>query len=141
MPRSSSPSSSHRSPSHQHRSLPPPKLWHQSPSLYTPPLPVQVQSKTGLIQSVKEGVGLGIGSSIGHSIARSFGFGAPTAPTISSPLGPAMTPPPSYLRPEFTQCLEVNKDKPQVCQPFLSKDKSPWTECMEMNGFQASSCS
>jgi hypothetical protein len=143
MPRSSSPSSSHRStPS---RSLPPPKLWHQSPQPYTPPPmpsftppPVQVQSKTGLFQSMKEGVGLGIGSSIGHSIARSFGIGAPTVPTYSSPLGPAVGLPPN---PEFTKCLEANKDKPQVCQPFLSKDKSPWKECMELNGYQAHTCS
>lgn len=140
MPRQSSSSSSSRS------SLPPPKLWHQAPTRYTPPPvpsytppPVQVQSKTGLLQSVKEGVGLGIGSSIGHSIARSFGFGAPTMPTFTNPLGPQM--PPAYVRPEYTQCIEANKEKPQVCQPFLSKDKSPWTECMELNGYQVSTCS
>ena len=143
MPRQNSSSSSSRP------SLPPPKLWHQAPPRYSPAptlpalpsSPMQVQSKTGLFQSVKEGVGLGIGSSIGHSIARSFGIGAPTAPTFSSPLGPAMGSPPSYVRPEYTQCLEANKDKPQVCQPFLSKDKSPWTECMELNGYQANTCS
>ena len=140
MPRQSSSSSN--------RSIPPPKLWHQAPARYSPPPvpsfsapPVQVQSKTGIMQTIKEGVGLGIGSSIGHSIARSFGFGAPTAPTFSSPLGPAMSPPPSSTRPEYLQCLEVNKEKPQVCQPFLSKEKSPWTECMELNGYQASTCS
>jgi len=140
MPRQSTPSSN--------RSMPPPKLWHQAPMRYSPspaPIqqtPMQVQSKTGLFQSVKEGVGLGIGSSIGHSIARSFGFGgpiAPTAPTFSSPLGPQM--PPSYVRPEYTQCIEANKEKPDVCQPFLSKEKSSWTECMELNGYQVRTCS
>ena len=136
MPRQSN-SSSSSSPSY--RSLPPPKLWHQAPPRYSPPpalpsLPVQVQSKTGLLQSVKEGVGLGIGSSIGHSIVRSFGFGAPTAPTYS----PTQSSP---ARAEYTQCLESNKDKPQVCTPFLSKEKSPWTECMELNGYQSSTCS
>lgn len=136
MPRQSNSSSS---PSY--RSLPPPKLWHQAPPRYSPPIkvpttPVQVQSKTGLFQSVKEGVGLGIGSSIGHSIARSLGFGfAPTAPTYSSESSAA------FARPEYTQCLEANKDKPHVCTPFLSKEKSPWTECMELNGYQARTCS
>ena len=120
--------------------MPPPKLWHQAPPRYSPPpalptAPVQVQSKTGLLQSVKEGVGLGIGSSIGHSIARSFGFGAPTAPTYSpsAPTYPA--------RAEYTQCLEANKDSPNVCTPFLSKEKSTWTECMELNGYQVNTCS
>jgi hypothetical protein len=138
MPRQNSSSSSS-----SNRSLPPPKLWHQAPFPSLPALPlkspVQVQSKTSLFQSVKEGVGLGIGSSIGHSIARGFGFGAPTSPTFSSPLGPQMPPP--YTRPEYTQCLEANKDKPQVCTPFLSKEKSPWTECMELNGYQVNTCS
>lgn len=124
-------------------SLPPPKLWHQAPPRYSAPItmptpmptnPVQVQSKTGLFQSVKEGVGLGIGSSIGHSIARSFGFGMPAiAPMPSSPQ--------ISQRPEYTQCVEANKNKPQVCIPFLSKEKSPWTECMELNGYQVSTCS
>ena len=135
MPRQSNSSSS---PSYR-SSLPPPKLWHQAPPRYSVPTPlptnpVQVQSKTGLFQSVKEGVGLGIGSSIGHSIARSFGFGMPTiAPMPSSPQ--------ISQRPEYTQCLEANKDKPQVCTPFLSKEKSPWTECMELNGYQVNTCS
>jgi len=130
MPRQSNSSSA------SHRSLPPPKLWHQAPPMYSSPTaPLQVQSKTGLLQSVKEGVGLGIGSSIGHSIARSFGFGSPTPPTYSPPTS-------TYsARAEYTQCLEANKGSPQVCTPFLSKEKSTWTECMELNGYQAHTCS
>lgn len=133
MPRQSTSSSP---PSY--RSLPPPKLWHQAPPRYSPPalpsLPVQVQSKTGLLQSVKEGVGLGVGSSIGHAIARSFGIGVPTAPTYTASA-------PTYTTAEYTQCIEANKDKPTVCTPFLSKEKSVWTDCMELNGYQARTCS
>lgn len=115
--------------------LPPPKLWHQAPALTTPaPAPIMMQRTLG--QSIKDGVGLGIGSSIGHSIARSFGFGA--APVVATPLA---APIPHYSAdPLYTQCLEFNKESPDVCKPFLSKDKSPWKECMETNGFQHKIC-
>lgn len=113
--------------------LPPPKLWHQAPSLTTPaPAPLMIQRTLG--QSIKDGIGLGIGSSIGHSIARSFGFGA--APIAVSPAGTALPADPLYM-----QCLEFNKEFPEACKPFLSKDKSPWKECMETNGFQSRICS
>lgn len=42
---------------------------------------------------------------------------------------------------KYRQCLFYNKNKQEVCKPFLSKDKSPWTLCMEQNFYKAEKCS
>ena len=91
--------------------------------------------KTNL-QTIKEGIGFGIGSSVGHSIARSFGFGISPSVEVQTP-----SKAPYYASPMYEQCIQLNKDKPDVCRPYLSQEKSPWKECMEMNGFNGNTCS
>lgn len=130
MPRESRSSHSSFIPTKPTTYAPPPKIWHQSE-------PFQTQSKTTLGQTIKEGVGFGIGSSVGHSIARTFGFG----PMVEVHTPQNQNQAPYYCSPEYEQCVRLNKDKPEVCRPYLTKDKSPWKECMEMNGFNVNTCS
>lgn len=82
---------------------------------------------------MKDGVGLGMGSAIGHRIIGSF-FGPPSSNAV--PIEK-----PFYASSNYTQCIEYNKENPEICRPFLSKDKSPWTLCMEQNFFKADYCS
>jgi hypothetical protein len=49
-------------------------------------------------------------------------------------------PQPYFISENYIQCVEANKEKPEVCKPFLSKEKSPWTQCMEMNFYRSDLC-
>lgn len=156
MPRSSSNSRSSSTSTSSRPSLPPPKLWHQSsaqmPMKYTPASPPMVVQHEVPKQSfgsiVKDGIGLGAGAEIGRTAVQGF-FGlfrssnqampppAPVNPvTYSTPL-PQI---PHYASPSYKECLEHNKNNTEVCNPFLSKDASPWTQCMEMNFYKAEYC-
>ena len=115
---------------------PPPKIWHASPPMPSPAAP-------SFMQSVKDGIGLGAGSAIGHRIIG--GIFGPTSSTTMPPPMPSPTQPiplekPHYASDNYIQCIHENREKPQVCTPFLSKDKSPWTLCMEQNFYRADSC-
>lgn len=113
---------------------PPPKIWHA-----TPP----VSASTSIFQSMKDGIGLGMGSAIGHRIIGGF-FGPSTSSPPSTPSTSSNSLPiekPFYASQSYTQCVEYNKENPEICRPFLSKDKSPWTLCMEQNFFKADYCS
>jgi hypothetical protein len=115
---------------------PPPKIWHASPPVPSPASP-------SLFQSVKDGVGLGMGSAIGHRIIGGI-FGPTNPPTMPPPATPSLAMPPQqpyFASEEYTQCLEQNKNFPDVCKPFLSKDKSPWKLCMEQNFYKHEYCS
>ena len=85
--------------------------------------------------SVKQGIGIGAGSEVGHRIMGSLLGPRTTEVHPSIPQTP-----PYYASESYKQCLEYNKDKKEVCTPFLSKDKSPWTQCMEMNFYRADLC-
>ena len=104
---------------------PPPKIWYSSSS-------TALQAPT-LGQSVKQGFGMGVGMEAGRSLVGSlFGTSKPTQ--IQEP---SLVP---QTNPTYERCLEWNKQNPDVCKPFLSKDPSIWKQCMELNFFQASYC-
>jgi hypothetical protein len=115
---------------------PPPKIWHASPP---------VAASQSIFQSVKDGVGLGMGSAIGHRIIGGI-FGSTNPPAMPPPAIPSISAPPLqpqqpyYASEQYTQCLEQNQNFPDVCKPFLSKDKSPWKQCMEQNFYKADYC-
>lgn len=145
MPRqqSSNTKSSYTPAPKTHIYAPPPKIWHASPPVAASP---------SIFQSVKDGIGLGAGSAIGHRIVGSlFGSTNPTSmpppvpgPTQMAPLAPLAPVPlekPYYASDNYIACIHENRETPQVCIPFLSKDKSPWTVCMEQNFYRADSCS
>jgi hypothetical protein len=73
--------------------------------------PLQVQSKTGLFQSIKEGFGFGIGTNLARSM---FGPSEPAAPAAPPTVGTPPTPlvPPSQEKQKtvafdlvYTQCM------------------------------------
>ena len=71
--------------------LPPPKLWHQSPS-------------THLFTTLKEGMAFGAGSEIGHMAARSlFGSTAPAKKT------------------EYELCVEQGINTKDECKEMYTK--------------------
>ena len=111
---------------------PPPKIWHATPPAPTTP---------SIFQSVKDGVGLGVGSAIGHRIVGSL-FGPTNPPAMPPPMPTPTAIPekPHYASDSYIQCIHENREKPNVCTPFLSKDKSPWTICMEENYYRIESC-
>ena len=118
-----------------HIYAPPPKIWHASP-------PVPSAAAPSFMQSVKDGIGLGAGSAIGHRIIG--GIFGPTSSTTMPPPVPSSTQPlekPHYASDNYIQCIHENREKPELCTPFLSKDKSPWTLCMEQNFYKADYCS
>ena len=120
---------------------PPPKIWHASPP------PTSLGPFTGtqptIWQSMKQGFGLGAGSEVGHRVMGSL-LGPSSSPASPASLSsiPLSAPGAPYFASEhYQQCVEYNKEKPEVCQPFMSKDKSPWTLCMEANFYRADLCS
>lgn len=130
MPRQQS-SQKHSSPPSK-TYAPPPKIWHSTSAAPTTP---------SIFQSVKDGVGLGLGSAIGHRMIGSL-FG-PTNPPAMPPPMPSPTTiheKPYYASDSYIQCIHENREKPELCQPFLSKEKSPWTICMEENYYRVDSC-
>jgi hypothetical protein len=147
MPRSSSNSRSNSSSSSSRQSMPPPKLWHQAPPMnYTStPLPKAAQPSFG--QIVKEGIGFGAGAEIGRTAIQSaFGLFRSSSQTMPPPLAPPSMPSPqppeipSYASDSYRVCLETTKNDITTCRPFLSKERSPWTQCMEMNFYQKEYC-
>lgn len=168
MPRSNSNSRSSSTSTYSRPSLPPPKLWHQSPSpmKYTPaPVPAVVKpaapvpSQSLVVQHevpkqsfgsiIKEGIGFGAGAEIGRTavqgifgLFRGPGQTQPHTQVQHQPL-PQQPPPqiPHFASPSYKECLENNKNDLELCKPFLSKDASPWTQCMEMNFYKAEYCS
>lgn len=106
---------------------PPPKIWYSSPPTISQP---------SIWQSMKQGFGLGAGSEVGHRVMSSF-LG-PSSQSMPPPM-PSPTQP-YYASDNYIQCVQVNRESPEVCKPFLSKDKSPWTLCMEENFFDAKRC-
>lgn len=86
----------------------------------------------GIFSSIKQGIGLGMGSEIGHRVVNSF-------------LAPSQVNQVDYLPMDYQliykQCLEKNKDFPEICKPFQTKDKSLWKACMEKNTFNHLECS
>ena len=86
----------------------------------------------GIFSSIKQGIGLGMGSEIGHRVVNSF-------------LGPSQVNQVNYLPIDhqliYKQCLEKNKDFPEICKPFQTKEKSLWKACMEKNTFNHLECS
>jgi hypothetical protein len=151
MPRSSSNSRSNSSSSSSRPSMPPPKLWHQAPPMsYTSrpapvstPTPQAAQPSFG--QIVKEGVGFGAGAEIGRTAIQSA-FGLFRSSSQSMPPPPPQSPSvqipeiPSYASDSYRACLETTKNDVTTCRPFLSKERSPWTQCMEMNFYQKEYC-
>lgn len=112
---------------------PPPKIWHATPPVVAGPT---------IFQSVKDGVGLGVGSAIGHRLVGSI-FGSTNPTTMPPPMSSSasMIPEkPYYASDSYIQCVQENREKPDVCKPFLSKEKSPWTICMEDNFFRVDAC-
>lgn len=108
--------------------IPPPKIWYSAPN------------QPSLFDSVKQGVGFGAGSAIGHRlIGGLFGSSNPTQPTIQQPTLP--TTQPYYASESYMSCIQNNKENPEVCRPFLSKEKSPWILCMESNFYKPEFCS
>ncbi len=112
---------------------PPPKIWHATPPVAAGP---------SIFQSMKDGVGLGMGSAIGHRIVGSL-FGSTNPSTMPPPMpSPTAVIPekPYYASDSYIQCIQENREKPDICKPFLSKEKSPWTICMEENFFRVEAC-
>ncbi len=146
MPRSSSNSRSNSSSSSSRQSMPPPKLWHQAPSMsYIPtPTPIPQLAKPSFGQIVKEGVGFGAGAEIGRTAIQSaFGLFRSSSQTMPPPVAaPSMPIPeiPSYASDSYRACLETTKNDATTCRPFLSNERSPWTQCMEMNFYQKEYC-
>jgi hypothetical protein len=90
---------------------------------------------------MKQGFGLGAGSEVGHRVVGSLlGPSATQQHMMDSMKQSPIQSAPYYASESYQQCLEYNKDKKEVCIPFLSKDKSPWTQCMEMNFYRADLC-
>jgi hypothetical protein len=143
MPRSSSNSRSSSSSSSSRQSMPPPKLWHQAAPMSYTPTPKAAQPSFG--QIVKEGVGFGAGAEIGRTAIQSaFGLFRSSPQTMPPPTSqaPVVQIPeiPSYASESYRVCLETTKNDATTCRPFLSKEKSPWTQCMEMNFYQKEYC-
>lgn len=118
------------------------------PAIHTPAAPPAVISppQPGFGQILKEGIGFGAGSAIGQRIVGSI-FGPPTVNIRQEPPAPAVAPSPvsrpeipHYASESYKACLEHTKNDVETCRPFLSKDKSPWTQCMEMNFYQKEYC-
>lgn len=105
--------------------LPAPKVWQPSP----PPTVWKPSPPPSIWQSAKEGIGFGAGAEVGRRVVGGV-LGSPRVQESS----------PHWASKEYSNCLEYNKTTPEVCRPFLSKDKSPWTQCMEMNFFKADLC-
>lgn len=149
MPRSSSNSrnkSTSSSPSWP--SMPPPKIWHQAPpmrqtsTLAPAPMPVP-QATRGFGQIVKEGIGFGVGAEIGRTVIQSAVglFRSPPHPQPEPQSSSVSTPPvPAYVSESYTMCLQHTNNDITVCSPFLSKETSPWTQCMETNLYQKEYC-
>jgi hypothetical protein len=144
MPRSSS--NSYTNSSSSRLNIPPPKLWHQAPPLIpvSPQPPVISPPQPGLGQIIKEGIGFGAGSAIGQRIVGSL-FGPPTVSVRQETPAPVDAPAsrpeiPFYASENYKTCLEHTKNDVDTCKPFLSKEKSPWTQCMEMNFYQKEYC-
>jgi hypothetical protein len=128
--------------------MPPPKLWHQAPPMRNTPTPTPQTAQPSFGQIVKEGVGFGAGAEIGRTAIQSaFGLFRSSSQTTAPPVAPVPTPAPvqtseipSYASESYKTCLEHTKNDVATCRPFLSKEKSPWTQCMEMNFYQKEYC-
>ena len=105
--------------------LPAPKIWHQAP-----------QTNPTILQTMKEGFGLGVGSAIGHRIIG--GLFGPSYPPQAQYLPPTPMNPP--VTREYAQCVLLNEKNQEVCRPFMSNDKSIWKECMESHAYDAELC-
>ena len=137
MPRNSQSNSRSSSPSRPSKTLPtyapPPKIWHSSSTLPAPQRPITVPERPTLGQTMKEGFGFGVGIETAKYLMGSF-FG-----TRNYSTAPPQAPQPQ-TNPAYEQCLEFNKDFPDVCKPFLAKEPSSWKKCMEMNHYQSKYC-
>ena len=115
---------------------PPPKIWHAAPLMPSLPQP-------SVWQSMKQGFGFGAGSEVGHRIVGNM-LSPPQQNKVevdpSSKQIETQTQTPYYASESYRQCIEYNNDHKEICKPFLSKDKSPWTQCMEMNFFRNDLC-
>ncbi len=143
MPRQQS-SQTRSSSSSSRTYVPPPKIWYATPPpAPIPSLPAPLHATQPTVwQSMKQGFGLGAGSEVGHRVIGSFlGPSATQQQMIDSMKSQQIPTAPYYASENYTQCLEVNKERPEVCKPFLSKEKSPWTHCMEMNYYRSDLCS
>lgn len=121
--------SNNRSVSNTNIYAPPPKIWHTAPAA-----PVS----SSMWQSVKDGIGLGAGSAIGQRMVGGILGPSTTHPAV---LPEHLPPKPYFASEHYIQCLEANPKNVEICRPFLSKDKSPWTLCMEQNFYKADYCS
>jgi hypothetical protein len=93
--------------------------------------------KQSLGSIIKEGVGFGAGAEIGRTAVRSvFGLFSGPAPVASVVASPDI----NATSEGYKQCLQYTKNDTETCKPFLSKDKSPWTQCMEANLYQKDYC-
>lgn len=94
-----------------------------------------------IFSSIKQGIGLGMGSEIGHRVVNSF-LGPSQVNQVSQVSQVNQV---DYLPMEsqliYKQCLEKNKEFPEICKPFQTKDKSLWKACMEKNTFNHLECS
>lgn len=133
MPRSSSNSRNSSTSTQSRPSLPPPKIWHQSPPMLNTPAP---QQSFGSI--VKEGIGFGAGAEVGRTAVQGL-FGLFKSSNQTMP-PPAAIQPPHFADPNYKQCMEYTKNDEATCRPFLSKDSSPWKQCMEANFYQKEYC-
>lgn len=146
MPRSSSNSRNNSTSSYSWPSMPPPKLWHQAPPMRNTPTPTPIPqlAQPSFGQIVKEGVGFGAGAEIGRTAIQSaFGLFRSSSQTTAPPAAPLPAPVPeipSYVSEGYKTCLEHTQNDVATCRPFLSKEKSPWTQCMEMNLYQKEYC-
>ena len=89
--------------------------------------PVQVQSKTGLFQSIKEGFGFGVGTSIARSMFGQSESAAPSAPAAPPSVAAPLATPPSVAA------------LPSVVSPSQEKQKKVtfdlvYTQCMLEGG-------
>jgi hypothetical protein len=113
---------------------------------YTPtPTPIPQLAKPSFGQIVKEGVGFGVGAEIGRTMFQSaFGLFRGQSQVMPPPVHqtPVVQIPeiPSYASDSYRACLEATKNDDTTCRPFLSNERSPWTQCMEMNFYQKEYC-
>lgn len=108
------------------------------------PTPIPQLAQPSFGQIVKEGVGFGAGAEIGRTAIQSaFGLFRSSSQTTAPPAAPLPAPVPeipSYVSEGYKTCLEHTQNDVATCRPFLSKEKSPWTQCMEMNLYQKEYC-
>lgn len=112
------------------------------PSLTPMSVPQSTAGSFG--QIVKEGIGFGAGAEIGRTVVQSaLGLFRSSSQTTAPPEIPAPVKSseiPSYASVNYTTCLEHTQNDVAACRPFLSKESSPWTQCMETNFYQKEYC-